>query len=72
MTLDEGDRLISSGLNTSIGGAAGDTSLDPLTEDGVLDARAQKGAAARAHKKKTAAQVYASPLHGIRIALATD
>ena len=31
-----------------------------LTEDGVRDARAQKGAAARAHKKKTAAQVLAS------------
>ena len=60
MTLDEGDRLVSSGLNASIGGAAGDTSLEPLTEDGVRDARAQKGAAARAHKKKTAAQVLAS------------
>lgn len=57
MTLEEGDRLISSGLNTTISGAASNTSLEVLTEDGVRDARAQKGAAARAHKKKTAAQV---------------
>jgi hypothetical protein len=55
MTLDAGDKLIASELNTSIGGP--DASLEPLDEDGVRDTRAQKGAAARAHKKKTAAQV---------------
>ena len=55
MTLDVGDKLIASELNTSIGGP--DASLEPLDEDGVRDTRAQKGAAARAHKKKTAAQV---------------
>lgn len=54
MTLEDGDKLVSSGLNSS---SAGDASLEPVTEETVRDARALKGAAARAHKKKTAAEV---------------
>ena len=55
-SLEVGDKLVSqTSLNSSVGGEA---SLEPLDEEGVRDSRGQKAAAARAHKKKTAAQLF--------------